>query len=379
MRRLRILTILCLLSVVLPLNPVPAQAQTDPLIAPNIFLRGVPIAQGIRYTATIIKPDDTGLMRNVSVEITLPAEAVFNEMFIPRQTEFDVIRRNQVGQLTLIWQVSWIDANQPVDTVAFTVAQPLTSEVEFFASWLAENGSPVVENFLEVPPISAPIQAILQGPQVQPLSAEFNPPPDLGNIWWCSLVEVDGLLPGAGVFVSAPLRRPVAPFTPLSLFQQQPDGTWIALADQGVVTADGQFVMYTHPGGIVAAGGPTEIQPAVVDAEHANIVNVIEVLPAEPEAAPTTEPEAAPAPTVASITDGSSNTVIIGEVPPPEQNNAPVPTDVPPAVPSPAGIVDGTSNTIIVGEAATVTAAPSPLAAELTTTPGIPPTQNVVD
>jgi len=51
-----------------------------------------------------------------------------------------------------------------------------------------------------------------------------------------------------------PLRRPVAPFTELFLFQQQADESWLALDDKGIVTADGQFVMYRHPGGLIATG-----------------------------------------------------------------------------------------------------------------------------
>lgn len=387
MKRLRILMMVCLLSLL----PVPVKAQSVTPVAPNIFLRGIPVAEGVRYAATIIKPDDNAQMRNLSIEITLPADAVLSEMIIPRQVEFDVIRRNRQGQLTLIWQISRVEADQPVSAVAFTVAQPLVNELEFFASWLQEDGTPVVENFYEVPPLSDPTQAIPQEAATQVLPADFNPPPEFGSIWWCSLFEIAGLPSGTSASVSAPLRRPIAPFTPLQLFQQQPDGTWIALDEQGIVTADGQYVMYTHPGGIVAAGGSDELQPEVVtiDAGQAGDLSpageVVIAVPTQPaiteepaetvpleevpttpapdeapaEVAPTAEPLPTAAPTEvptlvpAEIADGTSNTILLGEV-----------TLTP--TPLATGIADGTSNTIQLGE---VTLTPTPPAAVPVVTP----------
>ncbi|MBL8116481.1 MAG: hypothetical protein JNJ78_03055, partial [Anaerolineae bacterium] len=44
-----------ILGLLGPLNGV--QAQTPPeLIAPNLFLRGLQLPQGVRYTASFIKP-----------------------------------------------------------------------------------------------------------------------------------------------------------------------------------------------------------------------------------------------------------------------------------------------------------------------------------
>ena len=63
-----------ILGLLGPLNGV--QAQTPPeLIAPNLFLRGLQLPQGVRYTASFIKPADDLPLRNISVEMTLPADA----------------------------------------------------------------------------------------------------------------------------------------------------------------------------------------------------------------------------------------------------------------------------------------------------------------
>ncbi len=347
-----------------------AQSETT-LIAPYVFLRGLQLPDQVRYTASFIKPTDDMVLRNVSVEITLPPDAVFTEMLVTRQIQFDVVRVNRQGALTLIWQISRVAADTPLDSFSFTVAQPLTSAVEFYIAWQSEDGTQAVENFLELPPLTTATQSqgqitvaqegyllvgetgvqVLAPVQSPPLSlttrllpTDFNPPLEYQGIWWCSLLEVVGLPQGTTADVIVPLRRPLAPFTMLQLFQQQFDNTWIALDGLALVTADGQYAMYTHPGGIVATGVEAELQPEIKP------VSEIQIQPVDLPVvvAPPIEIVINPPVEVAPITDGSSNTVIITEytaVPPPQ-----VVVTQPPPLPTVAPITDGSSNTIISAE-----------------------------
>jgi hypothetical protein len=287
MRRLHWLLLLTLLLAF----PFPAQAQTQvAIIAPNVFLRGLQLSDGVRYTASLVKPSEGATFRNVSVEITLPAEAFFIEMTVDQQVQFDVIRINSQNQLTLIWQISRVEGDAPLAPFSFKLARPLANEVEFYIEWTTDDGLIIVENFYEVPPVSladqATGQAALSDAQYSPigttgvqaaidpanaplivdahlLAGDFNPPAEYGDIWWCSILELFGSPVAAPMRVIVPLRLPIAPFTALQLFHQQADGTWLPLAEQGVVTADGQFVMYTHPGGVVASGGESKLAPEI--------------------------------------------------------------------------------------------------------------------
>ena len=115
-----LLSVLLLLSLV---AGVQAQSETI-LVAPDVFLRGLQLSDQVRYTASFIKPTDDTVLRNVSVEITLPPDAVFTEMLVTRQVQFDVVRVNRQGALTLIWQISRVAADTPLDSFSFTLAQP---------------------------------------------------------------------------------------------------------------------------------------------------------------------------------------------------------------------------------------------------------------
>ncbi len=380
----RIIPLFVLLITTLTLN---AQSETQ-TIAPQVFLRALQFSGGTRYTAAILKTPENAALRNLSVEITLPASAQLVEMIVPRQVQFDVIRRNRAGQLTLIWQISRVDSAAPLDPYSFTLAAPLTEELEFYAAWLDEDGTQRVENFLEVPP--PPIGATSDtgsidlidsrfalvedmGVQVAPLdtdplridlrllSNDFNPPPQYGEFWWCSLLEVIGVPDGKSVQVIVPLRRPLAPFSTLGMFKQQADGSWLPVDDVAVVTADGQFALYTHTGGVIATGTDAEDQPELITTENLVIVDDLNApeLPPFPTDIPLTDGTGntiilgevtftpIPQPTIAPLTDGTGNTIILGEV-----------TFTPIPQPTIAPITDGTGNTIIFGE---VTFTPSPL------------------
>jgi hypothetical protein len=294
-----------LLILVLLLAPVSLlQAQTDtpnPLLAPNIFLRGAQLPDSIRYTATFIKATDATPMRNISVEITLPASAFFNEMYVSNQVNFDVIRLNREQELTLIWQIGSLEAGENLDAFAFTLTRPLQNPVEFYIEWTDADGQVQVENFFDFPslqPITESDGSVFPLPDsylpvgntgvqlasdsqasfigVTVLPNDFDPPAEFGDVWWCSVVELLGLEAGKTAQVIVPLRRPLAPFSALQLFQQQADGSWLPLADQvAIVTADGQFASYTHPGGVVATGTDAANRQEIVLKEEV-VIEVVE-------------------------------------------------------------------------------------------------------
>ncbi|MFN8530402.1 MAG: hypothetical protein U0670_17510 [Anaerolineae bacterium] len=432
-----------------------AWGQADSgLIAPEVFLRGLEIPTGVRYTASLLKSTDNAALANLSVEITLPASAELVEMIVPPQVQFDVIRRSRAGQLTLIWQISRVAADAPLSPFSFTVTQPLDAELEFYAQWIDETGEQQVENFFEQPPVipslvadaqitleqsgftlvdgmgvqaAAPDDALAVPVGVRLLSTDFNPPPQYGDFWWCSLLQVDGVQADQPITVIVPLRRPLAAFTPLGMFQQQANGSWSPLADQAVVTADGQFALYTHPGGVIATGVDAEQQPDLLSGDQLVIVDApleqppLEQPPIEQPTVeqptiepPTSEPPQNPtlvpttitsseltntpvplpenATSTALLGDGTSNTIVVGQGTRPPRPTADTSagfvtlapfstaTHTPPAATPTSGIQDGSSNTLLIGEV-TRTAAPTGdgsvrfvTLAPFTTATGTPPT-----
>ena len=69
-RSLQRLALVCA-ALIAAFTGVRLRAQDAPL-APNVFVRGVQTAQNVRYTASFVKPVETAMLVNVSVEITLP-------------------------------------------------------------------------------------------------------------------------------------------------------------------------------------------------------------------------------------------------------------------------------------------------------------------
>ena len=394
----------------------PAVTNSE-LPAPNVFLRGIEAAGGVRYAATFIKPSDGIEMRNVQVEISLPARTILTGIGVPRQVGVAEIRENSSTR-TLAWNIPLVSASQQMDVLSFSVPVKISGPITFFMRWQDAAGVEHSEHFDDVPPVidaneneaqrvvtesgyqamgksgvmvSAPVTEppLKLGVRVLPVS--FNPPAEFGAFWWCSLAEMSGVPAGESVDVVVPLRRPIAPFTRLALFQRNADGSWSLLPKAGTVTADGLFVAYAHPGGLVASGGEQELQPAQVELEEAtdgtsNTIAFAEA-PSQPDnvapvegndgasntiiiSEPTVEPppindgtsntiilgEATPAPTLApttEIVDGSSNTILIGEV-----------TSTPAFSPT-TGVGDGSSNTILIGE--------------VTATPALSPTTGAAD
>ncbi len=367
-----------LLLILFILSACAPPAVNTQLTAPNVFLRGVQSAGGVRYAATFIKPAPQTEMQNVQVEITLPANVALIGLGVPRQVSMAEIRQNGLTR-TLAWHIPSVSASQQMDVLSFSVPLPLPGQISFSMRWQDSAGVEHLEQFDESPPlvvateseaellitesgyqpmgnsgvrVSAPVTQPPLALQVRVLPASFNPPAEFGALWWCSLAEMDGVPAGQSVNVVVPLRRPIAPFTQLALFQQNGYGSWSLLPQTGTVTADGLSVAYAHPGGLVASGGEQELQPAQVDLQEvkdgtSNTVAFAEA-PSQPDSA-----------VQAGVADGANNTIIISEAPPaappPANDGAGNTVIVGEATAAPPPANDGTSNTVIVGEA---TAAP---------------------
>ena len=356
-----ILLNLCLMLAIVFTACTPA-AENPELVAPNVFVRGLQLPSGVRYTATFIKPTDTTELREVVVEITLPLTVALTGMSVPRQVTSAEVRENGLTR-TLVWRIAQVEADAAMDTLAFNVSEPLDDGLEFFMAWRDVDGLEHSEHFTDFPPVqaagqaeaqltvtqagflpigesgvqvSAPVREPALQLRVKVLPAAFNPPAEYGAFWWCSLVEVEGVPAGETVDVIVPLRRPIAPFTSLALFRQNADGSWSPAPGQGVVTADGLFVAYAHPGGVLATGGDQTLQPAQVDFATVSDGTSNTIIVSEATAA--AQFNVAP---TSQVTDGTSNTIIISEATAAAQLNV-VPT---------SQVTDGTSNTIIISEA----------------------------
>lgn len=101
------------------------------LSAPNVFLRGIESTSGVRYTATFIKPSAEVEMRDVQVEITLPAKTALTGIGVPRQVGVAEIRENGATR-TLAWNIPLVSASQQLDVLSFNVPAKISGSITFF-------------------------------------------------------------------------------------------------------------------------------------------------------------------------------------------------------------------------------------------------------
>jgi hypothetical protein len=262
--------------------------------SPQMMLRALRLPDGVRYTATFIKPTDIAL-EEVQAEITLPPGIELMEVFETQEIRFEGIVHGNDGD-KLIWRsLAPISASAFLDTLAFTLSEEVVSDLAVTLAFKreGEEESEIIEitDKPAVIPAAATESVITLGADgtggalvavgdtgvlvgaaagllpddttvtVRELPRDANPPPEVGDLWWCSLVAVENLPEGAALSVVVPLRRPLEPFTPVTLFALQDDGSWMQLETQGIVSPDGQFVSYVHPGGTIATGVESQLQP----------------------------------------------------------------------------------------------------------------------
>jgi hypothetical protein len=302
--RLQRAFVLSVFTLILSIGGIaPAFTQPGVLIdlSPQIVLRALDLGDAIRYSASLIKPADLDLQM-ASFSITLPADAVIDTVFETGSVTFSGVRRDP-NETTLNWTAADLSGASAIDALTFTLAEELTADMRVYVEYLsatmgavALSGKPEIalaladqEGELSIGPEGTGARMLPVGPSgvrvglapglltepvtitARQLAASENPPPDLTDdegllFWWCSVVQIDALPEGAAVTVMVPARRPIAPFTPVRLFQRRADGSWRPLEALGIVSGDGQYIQYVHPGGVIAAGVDETYRPRPVEA-----------------------------------------------------------------------------------------------------------------
>ncbi len=269
---------------------------------PLVLLSGLQLPDSVRYSVAITKPTVMTL-RDVRVEVTLPPGAdLVTALETPGFTEFKGLAN---GVLT--WTAPDYPAGEYVDAFSFVLKAAPSEDFGVKVTWAGDPPGQVI--FSGRPPVAVArggAGELVLGPQgtngtfvpvgdtgvligaaadvlpegttvrVRPLGPEANPPPSVGDLWWCAMVEVSGLPDGAWLIALVPTRQPLPPNGWLTQFAQE-DGNWVELPDKAAVTFDGQYVAFIHEGGILAAGGggPTSglnIQPRPAGATNTRAV-----------------------------------------------------------------------------------------------------------
>lgn len=273
--------------------PLIATAQSSPPFDfPQARLNGLISSEGTRYVF-ILPYNNTDALYDLSVMVDLPlgtqlisAQQANTMQFVGASATESAFR--------LYWRATEILSGELFPPFAFTIMQPLTDFIPATITWrdsldqtqtteiiLAPNTFNAVEGGASFNP-EAPIPAeqftfignsgvVIYTSQELPASAitvreapaTEDPPAELGDFWWCSGLELQG---ASGVTVYVPLRKPLPPLMPLTLFAQI-GGQWQILDVQGYVSADGLYAVYDHPGGLVFTGtegenNPVEAPPA---------------------------------------------------------------------------------------------------------------------
>lgn len=263
-------------------GPVAAQQSAQPIL----LMTGVQLADGTRYSVTLADPGQITL-GDLQVSVQLPADALFDHALeTPGFTQF---AGNQDGTLT--WNAVTYTPADVLDAFSFYLQQPSGGAFAVNASWDGDDAGQVQGQFQPAVqtataasaditldaatlaqgfvPVGNTGVAILGASgsipdgttiQVNILDADSNPGADQGDLWWCSVVDVEGLPAGASLLLLVPARQALPPNAPITLLTQD-NASWNPLANTAQVTDDGQIIIYQHPGGIVAAGTSSPNQP----------------------------------------------------------------------------------------------------------------------
>ncbi len=241
----------------------------------------------LRYTVYVPKPLTDAKPYVIQVEVS--PNAIINQVLHGGQSTFAGILAESTEQgQTLVWTIE-PSALSDSTTLSFILAQPIDKPLVVTVT--GGGGSvqkPIIPrytyHFSNVGQVTLDADSAAEfqrvgvtgiliraasgvvGGQATPITAralllEDNPPAEIGDYWWCSVLELTEIATGERVVVQMPLRRPLPPGTPVVLFQRQADGSWVPLENPGVVTADGQAVEYEHPGGVIATGVEASLQP----------------------------------------------------------------------------------------------------------------------
>ncbi len=289
---------------------------------PTLLLSALWSDDAVRYSVTLVRPDGVSL-RDLRVEIDLPSDAEFlDALETPNRTTF-------LGRQadTLAWTASDLPAGSPADAFTFVLASSLSDALVVRASWagptpgrietsaipdVARAGAgegvallttPAEGGLLPVGDSGVLVGATSGAPfpegvavRIGRLGPADDPPAALGDFWWCAAVEIEGLPEGAAVLVLVPARRPLPPDAEVRLFERRGE-TWVDPGERAAVTMDGQYVVFAHRGGVLAAGIQPPLQPRPV----LTVTTIVRPTATRPPTRLTT------------IVDGTSNTLIVGE------------------------------------------------------------------
>ncbi len=266
-----------------------AAIQVPDLSNIAVELTALQEADGVRYSVTIINSSDRALPSLIALVAVPPGVNLVQALESEGFTHFTGALPSAQG-LDLTWSANF-NAGDYVDAFSFTLDEAAVGNIGVNLKWGGDQpghvefwGQPTVlaasltENDLTLNaagtgdsliPVGGTGVLVGIAPSQVPDGTKIHirvmdpseDPPATGDLWWCSAVEVTGLPAGAELSVLAPLRSPLAPGAPVSLFSRQPDGTWGQLAATGIITFDGQHVAYTHRAGTVAAGVIHTFQP----------------------------------------------------------------------------------------------------------------------
>jgi len=290
---MRKLLVILLILLGLGLIPITTLAQSiSPFDIPQARLNGLTLPDGTRYVL-ILPYNNADALYDLVVQVDLPNGSQLVNAQQTNKVFFNGVIEDEAG-VHLFWRAPEILSGDLFAPFAFTLAQPLDAFIPVNVTWkdslnqlqsaqivvspttlnaVGQGASLNTESIIPAGQFTfiGDTGVVIYSGQDIPASAitireaniDEDPPAELGDFWWCSGLELQGV---SGVTVYVPLRKPLPPLMPLTLFAQV-NGAWQISEIQGYVSADGLYAVYDHPGGIIFTGteaenNPTEAPPA---------------------------------------------------------------------------------------------------------------------
>jgi hypothetical protein len=278
----------CLVTTSAPGLGAPRGAYAQETAIPRVMMTGVQLPDSVRYGVQLWRGNPREALSDVRLEVTLPAGAdVVEVLETPGFTQY----QGRQGDV-LSWTASFLPGDY-VDPFSFRLRQQASGPLGVRARWGGD--APGEEAFRVTPellvartlegevtlgPAGTPdllaagetgvrvgvAAGVVPQPtrvQVRRLGPDSNPPAPVGALWWCAAVELSALPGGATAIVEAPTRQVLPAGTEVTLFARRGDG-WEQLPDKGIAGAGGNTVLFLHPGGTVAAGTTSGVQPRAI-------------------------------------------------------------------------------------------------------------------
>jgi hypothetical protein len=260
-----------------------AATRTDEPVSVTLRISGIDLGSRARYAVTLQRPLDAAITK-AQLSVQLPAGADLAEVAQPAgRASFE-----GHSDSVLTWTIAEVAAGEPAPVLSFSLAAPtsgrilaslthdgaldaveaeFTGELVLATSTEAEVALPATGEFVAAGDTGV-LLAVASGDgagamvRVRRLGPDANPAAaDLPRVWWCALVAIDGLPAGVTLSIVAPARQPLPPDASLLVFERGEGSGWAALTDAATVTPDGQFITFSHAGGLRATGTTPRNQP----------------------------------------------------------------------------------------------------------------------